>query len=195
MAVSNIAAMKSKGKYMLQWLYAKFYDKLIEEAEEKGLREWRKNLLQDISGDVLEIGSGTGANLEFYSGNISRLILNEPSSYMIQKLREKLAALNNSHAEISNDTAESLSLKNESVDVVVSTLVLCSVNHLEKSLSEIHRVLKPQGKLIFIEHVLASNNFARLKWQHRLEFLWKHIACGCHLTRDTENAIKKAGFN
>jgi ubiquinone/menaquinone biosynthesis C-methylase UbiE len=72
--------------------------------------------------------------------------------------------------------------------------VLCSVSNLEKALSEIHRILRPQGKLIFIEHVAAVNNPKRYQWQRRLEFLWKHFAAGCHTTRCTEEAIIKAGF-
>lgn len=72
---------------------------------------------------------------------------------------------------------------------------LCSVNHLEKTLSEIHRILRPQGKLFFIEHVAATNNMTRYRWQRRFSFLWKCIAAGCHITRHTENAITEAGFN
>lgn len=87
-----------------------------------------------------------------------------------------------------------LSLADASFDTVVCTLVLCSVNNLEKALSEIYRILRPQGKIIFIEHVAAINNLKRYQWQRRLEFLWKHIADGCHITRSTEDAIIKAGF-
>ncbi len=73
--------------------------------------------------------------------------------------------------------------------------MLCSVDNLEKTLAEIHRVLRPQGKLFFIEHVAATNNIKRYQWQRRLAFLWRHIAAGCHITRSTENAISQAGFN
>lgn len=178
---------------MYQWLLSKFYDNIMKDAEDKGLREWRQTLLHDLSGDVIELGCGTGANLEFYPITVKRLVLVEPNLHMARRLKEKLSN-NKQHAEILNDNAESLSFHDASFDVVVCTLVLCSVSNLEKSLSEIYRVLKPQGKFIFIEHVAALSNLKRYRWQHRLEFLWKHIAGGCHLTRTTEKAILNAGF-
>ena len=168
---------------MYQWLWSKIYDNIMKDAEEKGLRDWRRELLKNLSGDVLELGCGTGANLEFYPNTINRLVLTEPSLYMHQKLKEKIPLYNLNNIEILNDKAESLSLSNASFDAVVCTLVLCSVDNLEKALSEIHRILKPQGKFIFIEHIAAVNKPERYKWQRRLEFLWKHFADGCHLTR------------
>lgn len=179
---------------MYQWLWSKFYDKIMHDAEDKGLRDWRRMLLKDISGDVLELGCGTGANIEFYPSTIKRLVLTEPSLHMHQKLKEKIPHDKLSNIEILNDKAECLSLADASFDSVVCTLVLCSVHNLEKALSEIHRILRPQGKLIFIEHVAAINNPIRYRWQRRLEFLWKRIADGCHLTRCTEDAINMAGF-
>lgn len=178
----------------VQWLWSKIYDNIMKDAEAKGLRNWRQMLLKNISGDVLELGCGTGANLEFYPHTIKRLVLIEPSLYMSQRLKEKIPLSKLDNIEILNDKAECLSLPDASFDIVVCTLVLCSVSHLEKTLSEIHRILRPQGKLIFIEHVSAANNLKRYRWQCRLEFLWKHIAAGCHLTRCTEDGIIKAGF-
>lgn len=179
---------------MFQWLFSQLYDNIMRDVEEKGLRDWRQLLLKNISGDVLEIGCGTGANLEFYPDTVKRLVLSEPNIYMQQKLRSKISLNKQSHIEILNAKAENLLLADASFDVVVCTLVLCSVNNLEKSLVEIHRILRPQGQLIFIEHVAAVNNLKRYQWQRRFEFLWKCIAAGCHLTRRTEDAIIKAGF-
>lgn len=179
---------------MYQWLWSKFYDKIIRDAEEKGLRDWRQTLLQNISGDVLEIGCGTGANIDFYPVAINRLVLLEPNQYMIGKLKEKYSnKLTN--AEILNYPAENILLEDNSFDYIVCTLVLCSVNNLEKSLAEIYRLLKPQGKFIFIEHVAAANNPQRYRWQRRLNFIWKHLMDGCHTIRCTEEAIIKTGFN
>lgn len=179
---------------MYQWLLSKLYDNIMKDAEDKGLREWRRTLLSNVAGEVLELGCGTGANLDFYPSTIKRLVLVEPNIYMTQRLKEKLFSYQIQPIEILNDKAECLSLPDESFDVVVCTLVLCSVNHLEKTLSEVHRVLKPQGQFIFIEHIAAVNNLQRYRWQRRLEFLWKHIAGGCILTRCTEDAILKSGF-
>jgi ubiquinone/menaquinone biosynthesis C-methylase UbiE len=179
---------------MLQWLWSKFYDDIMKDAEDRGLRDWRQMLLKNISGDVLELGCGTGANIEFYPNTIKRLVLIEPSLHMHQRLKEKIPPYKLSNVEILNDKAECLSLADDSFDIVVCTLVLCSVSNLEKALSEIHRILRPQGKLIFIEHVAAVNNLKRYRWQCHLEFIWKRIAAGCHTTRCTEEAIVKTGF-
>ena len=179
---------------MFQWLMAKYYDKFMQDAEERGLRDWRRALLQNISGDVIELGCGTGANLELYPGSVKRLILTEPSAYMRQQLQVNVLNHKQLNIEIINDKAESISLPDTSVDAVVCTLVLCSVKDLTKALSEIHRVLRPQGKLYFIEHVAATTNIKRYQWQRRLAFIWKHIFDGCCITRKTEEAIAQAGF-
>lgn len=179
---------------MLRWLFSNFYDKIMRDAEDKGLRNWRETLMKNISGEVLELGCGTGANIDFYPSDISRLVLVEPCSHMRQKLKAKLANYSFSDVKILSNKAESLTLNDASFDVVVCTLVLCSVRNLEKTLAELHRILRPQGRLIFIEHVAAANNPKRYQWQNRLNFLWRHIAGGCHLTRFTEEAIIQAGF-
>ncbi len=124
--------------------------------------------MQHASGDVLELGCGTGANLEFYPEVVKKLVLAEPSIHMRKKLKMKISK-SNTHAniEVLSDKAEHLSFSDESFDVVVCTLVLCTVKHLNKTLSEIYRVLKPEGKRLFIEHVAAVNNPGRYKWQSR----------------------------
>lgn len=180
---------------MSQWLMVKFYDRMMQDAEDKGLREWRASLLKDVSGDVLELGAGTGANLPFYSQAVKQLILSEPSNGMRQQLKQKIKiGTRLTTIEISSDDAECLTLPDESVDAVVCTLVLCSVNNPAKALSEIYRVLRPKGKLFFIEHVLATNNPKRVRWQRCFAFLWKYLAGGCHITRETEKAISQAKF-
>lgn len=113
---------------------------------------------------------------------------------MRQKLQEKVSRHKQLNIEINNDKAESISLQDASVDAVVCTLVLCSVRDLTKALSEIHRVLRSQGKLYFIEHVAATTNIKRYQWQRRLAFIWKHIFDGCCITRKTEEAIVHSGF-
>lgn len=179
---------------MCQWLMAKFYDKIMRDAEDKCLRDWRGLLLHELSGEVLELGCGTGANLEFYPDTVKRLILLEPSTHMQLKLKRKVLDSGLSNIELLTDKAENISLPDSSVDAVVCTLVLCTVTDLEKTLAEIYRILRPQGRLVFIEHVAATDNPKRFQWQRRLEFLWKFIAAGCHVTRKTEDAIRKAGF-
>lgn len=174
------------------WIMAQLYDWIMKDAEAKCLHEWRDALLSSLSGTLLEIGVGTGANLAFYPQDIAHLILVEPDANMRKKLQQKCQSRSNT--KILDCPAESLPLADHSVDVAVSTLVLCSVTNPEQVLNELYRVLRPEGKLIFIEHIAATNNPHRLKWQQRIEPIWKRISCGCHLTRETEQAIIKAGF-
>ena len=85
---------------MYQWALSKLYDNIMKDAEDKGLREWRQTLLENISGDVLELGCGTGANLEFYPATIKRLVLLEPNFYMHKKIKEKIPHARPNNIEI-----------------------------------------------------------------------------------------------
>jgi ubiquinone/menaquinone biosynthesis C-methylase UbiE len=180
---------------MFSWLMAKYYDRMLQNAEKKCLHDWRKALLQDLSGEVLELGAGTGSNLAFYPHSLKRLVLTEPNVYMRQQLEAKLTHYTHLHAQVLTCAAESIPAPDQTFDAIVATFLLCTVKNPAIVLSEIHRVLRPNGKLIFIEHVAALQNPARLKWQHRFEPFWKILQCGCHLTRDTEKNILTAGFN
>ncbi|HLF66585.1 MAG TPA: class I SAM-dependent methyltransferase [Gammaproteobacteria bacterium] len=179
---------------MLSWLMAKYYDAMLRDAEEKCLHDWRKGLLTDVQGDIIELGCGTGANLAFYPATVNHLVLAEPSAPMRQQLNLKLAAYPHLPVFMVDYSAESIPVADESFDAVVSTLLLCTVKDPKLALTEIHRILKPQGKLLFIEHVAATHQTNRLKWQRRIEPFWKILQCGCHLTRDTEKNILQAGF-
>lgn len=108
---------------MCQWLMAKACNNIMQDAEDKGLRDWRQRLLQNISGDVLELGCGTGANLEFYPNTVNRLVLIEPSVHMRKKLQVKILTNKQANIELLNDKAENLSLPDASFDAVVCTLV------------------------------------------------------------------------
>lgn len=179
---------------LLSWLTAKYYDKIMQDAEIKCLQNWRSELLSNASGVVLEIGPGTGSNLNYYPKEISKLVLLEPNQHMRRQLTLKLPASYPYLIELLEGNAESIPFSDATFNTIVCTLVLCSVSNLEKALSELHRVLVPNGKLIFIEHVAATQNASRLKWQRRIEPFWKMIASGCHLTRTTEEALVHAGF-
>lgn len=179
---------------MISWLFAKFYDRLMRDAEERCLRDWRQSLLKNLSGTVLELGCGTGANFEFYPAAVKSLQLIEPNRSMRQKLDKKLLQYPHLPIKILACSGELLPFPDSHFDSVVSTLVLCSVKNPQQMLSETYRVLKPNGQLIFIEHVAATENLNRLKWQKRLQPFWKIINCGCHLTRPTELNITEAGF-
>ena len=174
---------------------AAWYDRSFTKPEEACLWDWRAALLDGVSGDVLEIGAGTGLNLEHYPAEVTRLVLAEPDRFMRAKLepkvRERAAAF---PIELADAGAEALPFPDETFDAVVSTLVLCSVPDHEVALAEIHRVLRPGGRLVYLEHVAAYDNPKRHRWQQRIEPLWKRWAGNCHLTRTTDLAIPAAGF-
>jgi ubiquinone/menaquinone biosynthesis C-methylase UbiE len=178
----------------MTWLLAPFYDHVMEATEHACLGDWRDALLQSISGVILEIGAGTGANLPHYPPHITDVVLAEPDAAMRKQLRAKLISSNTSVFRVSDASGEALPYDNETFDSIVSTLVLCSVDSLEQTLSELYRVLKPGGCLHFIEHVLSPDKPARARWQKRISPIWQFFAGGCHCDRDTESQIKYAGF-
>jgi ubiquinone/menaquinone biosynthesis C-methylase UbiE len=171
-------------------VFAALYDRLGGAMERRWMGERRARLLAGASGAVLEIGGGTGANLPHYR-NVERVTVSEPDPFMRKRLRPKLEAVR-VPAAVSEAGAEALTFPDGSFDTVVSTLVLCTVPHQEAALGEIRRVLRPGGRLLFIEHVRAEGSDAR--WQDRIEPLWGRLCGGCHPNRDTVAAIEEAGF-
>ena len=173
---------------------ASIYDSFTRASEEACLRSWRAALLKDLAGQVLEIGAGTGANLPHFPQAVTRLVLSEPDPHMRRKLQERCIALGLPRAEVSEASIAALPMTDASLDAVVCSLVLCSVPDQKAALAEIARVLRPGGRLVFMEHVAADGRPGRLKWQGRIEPVWKRLMGNCHLTRRTEAAILAAGF-
>jgi ubiquinone/menaquinone biosynthesis C-methylase UbiE len=170
------------------------YDRGMTATEEAGLREMRRELLAGARGRVLELGAGTGVNLQLYPETIDGLTMIEPDPHMTKRLREKLAALGKtSEVTVIEAPAESLPFPDDSFDTAVVTLVLCTVPDQPAALKEIARVLKPDGQLLFLEHV-RSRHPSLAKWQDRLEGPWRFLGDGCHCNRDTVSAITAAGF-
>lgn len=176
------------------WAFSAMYDRGFQGAEDAGLREMRRELLAQAQGRVLELGAGTGLNLEHYPREIESLTMVEPDPHMIKQLRERLAQSGRS-AEVSivEASGEDLPFADDSFDTVAVTLVLCTVPEPEATLAEIKRVLAPGGQLLFLEHV-RSHQPSLAKWQDRLEGPWKFLADGCRCNRDTVSAIGAAGF-
>jgi ubiquinone/menaquinone biosynthesis C-methylase UbiE len=170
--------------------FAALYDPIGASAERRWMGGRRRRLLSGARGSVLEIGGGTGANLPHYR-DVDRVIVAEPDPFMRKRLGQKLGDAG-VPVEVSAAGAGALPFPDGSFDTVVSTLVLCTVPDQESALDEIRRVLRPGGRLLFIEYVRASGFTAR--WQDRLDPLWRRLFGGCHPNRDTVAAIEEAGF-
>ncbi len=175
-------------------LLAAVYDRMNEGTEAACLQEWRAALLRDLSGDVLEVGAGTGMNLPHYPRELARLVVSEPDPHMRRRLLVRVPARIGTPAEVVDWSVGALPVPDESFDAVVATLVLCSVPDLGRAIGEIRRVLRPGGRFVFLEHVAADQRPRRLRWQRRVEPVWRRIAGNCHLTRRTGDAIAEAGF-
>jgi ubiquinone/menaquinone biosynthesis C-methylase UbiE len=166
--------------------FSAIYDPLLWVAERAGMGQRRAALLDQARGQVLELGAGTGLNLPHYPDDLEELVLTEPSPPMVARLERR--AKESSTASVMVAEAEQLPFEDDHFDTVVSTLVLCTVNEPRQAIDEIARVLRPGGKLLFLEHVRAdSPRLAR--WQDRLHRPWHAFAAGCHANRSTVDMI------
>jgi ubiquinone/menaquinone biosynthesis C-methylase UbiE len=173
-------------------LFARGYDWFTRSSEDAGLRDKRRDLLARARGRTVEIGAGTGINIELYPDAVTELVLTEPDARMRTQLEKKLAGLG-CRAEVIDAGGEHLPLPDASVDTVVVTLVFCTIPDPRAALGEIARVLKADGQLLFLEHVRASDPKSA-RWQDRLERPWGWFGRGCHPNRDTLAAISGSGL-
>jgi ubiquinone/menaquinone biosynthesis C-methylase UbiE len=161
-------------------------------TEKDGLGAHRAALLSSASGDVLEIGAGTGANLAHYGERVTTLTLTEPEKPMARRLERHLAR-NGADAKVLRAPAEDLPFNDDSFDTVISTLVLCTVEDQPRALREMRRVLRPGGQLLFIEHVRSEDEKAA-RLQDRMRPINAAIGHGCQCNRATLRGIQEAGF-
>jgi ubiquinone/menaquinone biosynthesis C-methylase UbiE len=173
-------------------IFAAIYDRMSEKSEQAGMAAHRESLLSAASGDVLEIGGGTGANLPFYGDGVSSLTITEPERPMAKRLQKRIEE-HTPGAMFLRAPAEDLPFNDDSFDVVVSTLVLCTVDDQPRALRELRRVLRPGGRLLFIEHVRSDDQELARK-QDRMAPINLRIAHGCHCNRSTLDGIRAAGF-
>jgi len=177
-------------------VYAAVYDRMLSRAETHGLAVRRRRLLAMAGGRVLEIGAGTGLNLPHYYG-IEHLTLLEPDAAMRRRLLERLgsSALGPEvlHAEVHDAGIDEAPFPDGSFDTVVSTLVLCTVPDLDSAVDRIRRLLVPNGRLLFLEHVVAGGWLGRA--QRVAAPLWARVVPGCHLDRDVTGALRRGGFS
>jgi ubiquinone/menaquinone biosynthesis C-methylase UbiE len=172
-------------------IFARVYDPLMSGTESAGLRAHRGQLLAGAKGQVLEVGGGTGANLPLYAGGID-LTITEPEQPMLTRLRRKLRASGRS-ARVLRAPAEDLPFVDGSFDVVVSTLVLCTVDDQPRAVRELRRVLRSGGRLLFIEHV-RSGEPRLAKWQDRMNGVNRVLGQGCNCNRPTLDTLEANGF-
>jgi ubiquinone/menaquinone biosynthesis C-methylase UbiE len=180
--------------YNATWgrMFAAVYDRGMKGTEEAGLGEIRRELLADASGRVLEIGAGTGINLEHYLDAVTDLTLTEPDPHMATRLRERLKR-GEGRGTLIEAPAEALPFADDSFDTVVATLVLCTAPDPAAAVAEVRRVLAPGGKLLVLEHV-RSRNPRLARWQDRWEKPWRFLGDGCHCNRDTAATLAASGF-
>jgi ubiquinone/menaquinone biosynthesis C-methylase UbiE len=171
--------------------FALTYDRQMAKTEKAGLRAFRQRLLAGAAGDVLEIGGGTGANLHCYGPAVGSLTITEPQPPMIRHLDRNVRA-RRPDARVLRAPAEDLPFDDDSFDVAVSTLVLCGVDDQPRALRELRRVLRPGGRLLFIEH-LRSDDPSISRLQDRLNWLNRLVVC-CDCNRPTLDTIRAAGF-
>jgi ubiquinone/menaquinone biosynthesis C-methylase UbiE len=172
-------------------VFARLYARVSERRA--GRDENRTRLLSDLSGRVLELGCGYGANFTRYPSSVSEVIAVEPEPYMRERAARVAAGAPVPIHVVAGD-ADHLPLATESVDDAVCSLVLCSVPDQVSALAELRRVLRPGGRLHFYEHVVARNQAGRALQRVADATFWPRLCGNCHTARDTLSAIKEAGF-
>jgi ubiquinone/menaquinone biosynthesis C-methylase UbiE len=173
-------------------VFAAMYDPFLWIGELAGMRRHRHELLTQARGQTLEIGSGTGLNLVHYPDDLDSLVLAEPDPSMRKRLQTAVRR-SERKAQVIDAHAERLPFADASVDTVVSTLVLCTVDAPDVALREIGRVLRPDGQLLFVEHVRSESPLLA-RWQDRLARPWQRFAEGCRCNRATLELIDGYGF-
>jgi SAM-dependent methyltransferase len=168
-------------------VFAAAYDPFVARAERSGIANARQELLAGVRGRVLEIGAGTGLNVEHYPPG-SDVTYTEPNRHMAKRLRAR-------GVDVVEASAERLPFADDSFDTVVSTLVFCTVPNVDASLREVGRVLAPGGRLLFLEHVRAEPGSKLERWQDRLHGPWHALACGCNCNRDLLASLAAGSFS
>ena len=175
--------------------YAKYVlPRLIDIAmRNKDTAHLRAEWIPQARGEVLEIGIGSGLNLEFYSPEVQRVYGVDPSVELQQMARKRVGKSPVEVKFLSQSAEEPLPLPNSSIDTAVVTWTLCSIPKPSEALQQAKRVLKPTGRLIFVEHGRSSDPSV-VVWQDRITPVWKQIGGGCHLNRKIDDLITGAGF-
>lgn len=171
------------------WILPPLLDWVMRQPQ---LEKYRREVVGSARGRVLEIGVGSGLNLPFYSKQVEIVIGIDPSPRLLAMTRQRAAA-SEVEAKLIQATAAAIPLADGTIDTVVMTWTLCSIPDPLLALSEMRRVLKPDGRLLFIEHGLCPEVGIE-RWQHRLTPIWRRVSGGCHLDRKMDDLIRSVGF-
>ena len=159
---------------------------------QRNLAAYRARVIPAAQGRVLEIGIGSGLNLPYYGTTAERVIGLDPSPQLLAMAREA-ARRTSIPLEFVENSAEAIPLYNRSIDTVVTTWTMCSIPDAQRALGEMRRILKPEGRLLFVEHGRSPDSGVR-RWQDRLTPVWRRAGGGCHLNRAIGELIEGAGF-
>jgi ubiquinone/menaquinone biosynthesis C-methylase UbiE len=175
-------------------IFARLYARVSPRADANGASEHRRELLAGLSGRVIELGAGNGLNFPLYPTTVTQVIAVEPEDYLRDQARQATSRATVAVSLI-DAVADQLPFGDASFHAAVCSLVLCSVPDQATALAELRRVLHPGGELRFYEHVRPANPRTAAVWQRADDWnIWPRIAGGCHAARDTETAIRAAGF-
>jgi ubiquinone/menaquinone biosynthesis C-methylase UbiE len=173
-----------------------YKDRILPAMIDRAMRNamldpFRQRIAGAAEGCVLEIGIGSGRNLPLYASHAERILGLDPSPQLLARARDRASA--DARVKLLTGSAEQIPLADRSIDTIVMTFVACSIPEVATALSEMRRVLKPTGRLLFVEHGRAPD--ARVAhWQDRITPLWRKIQGGCHLNRKMDDLIANAGF-
>lgn len=178
--------MSMYGERVFPWI-------LHQSMRDRRLVPYRQWVLANARGRVLEIGVGTGINLPLYGPPTERVIAIDPAPALLKRAR-RAAKGARVPVEIVQASAEHLPLDDQSIDTIVSTWTMCSLPDPAAALTEMRRVLRPDGALVFVEHGASPEPTIR-RWQTRLDPMWTRLAGGCHLAREIDGMVRDAGFD
>jgi SAM-dependent methyltransferase len=173
-------------------LFARMYMRVSRAGESREQAGYRDELLEGLTGSVLETGAGNGLNFAHYPETVERVVAVEPEPLLREAAREAAGAAR-VPIDVVEGVAERLPADDDSFDAVVACLVLCTVD-APRALAELRRVLRPGGELRFYEHVVSRKPGFRRFQQFADRTFWPRMAGGCHMTRDTARTIEQAGF-
>ena len=187
-----LLSLSPLGANFRRWMMAKMYT-VAQKKFEPYIAERKTTLFADLSGTVLEIGPGNGVNFAYLPDSVRSWVGIEPNPHMHAELRAA-GERRGIAAEFRTVSTEGMEVDDESVDVVLSTLVLCSVPDPDSVVRDIHRILRPGGRFVFLEHVAAPRGSKLRRWQRWMAPFWRYFADGCCLDRELGDAIKRGGF-